>query len=161
MCPFAFSLLLLTAINCGSFSIQSYHLNLCLSLFLLPSSFLRTTFSTSYHQKFSPADQPIPVFYCHCCYTTLFPAHNLQFIVSWYCPAGHSDLFCGPICFLAFSASTFCSAPTAVPHTQYKLYVHLTIAVHIVSFVCFDMSRGAGKSLARPGKKQATATEDF
>jgi hypothetical protein len=36
------------------------------------------------------------------------------------------------------------------------LLIHFT---HILPTECMD--RGADKSLARPGKKQATATEDF
>ena len=47
----------------------------------------------------------------------------------------------------------FCLA-TAADLKQYR---------HIITFsiVGYRIYRGAGKSLARPGRKQATATEDF
>jgi len=32
---------------------------------------------------------------------------------------------------------------------------------YILKFAYEDLNRGAGKSLALPGRKQATATEDF
>ena len=38
---------------------------------------------------------------------------------------------------------------------------HVSIFQFIVRFVTMQLYRGADKSLARPGRKQATATEDF
>ena len=51
---------------------------------------------------------------------------------------------------------------TSVKYIAYNPYFHLLLTIILVSSFAIDVTyRGADKSLARPGRKQATATEDF